>query len=108
VQQHSKEPEKKALSTKAASHTRQVRPRGKWRHRIFWRQKWISDEMGGLETAPIAHRHKHRHISPWCSLTYYIFATSSSLILCFFSFEEEEQLLLIKLLKNPKRSSLPV
>lgn len=35
VQQHSKEPEKKALSKKAASHTRQAKPRGKWRHRIF-------------------------------------------------------------------------
>ncbi len=40
--------------------------------------------MGSLETAPIAHHHKHRHISPWCGLRYYIFATSTSLILSFF------------------------
>jgi hypothetical protein len=92
VQQHSKEPEKKALSKKAASHTRQAKPRGKWRHRIFCGN-------GQLELSLS---------SPWCGLTYYIFATSTSLILSFFPFEEEEQLLLIKLLRNPKRSSLPV
>jgi hypothetical protein len=46
VQQHSKEPEKKALSKKAASHPRQAKPRGKWRHRIFcgkngFQMKWV-------------------------------------------------------------------